>query len=87
MATLTKEQVDSFRENGYCLLKDQLFAPDRFKELQDIFEDHLADKGDKLSDEPNTGAPDDGREPSAPHDWRPCGATHRGVPTTCVRAR
>lgn len=54
MATLTKEQVDSFRENGYCLLKDQLFAPDRFKELQDIFEDHLADKGDKLSDELDT---------------------------------
>lgn len=54
MATLTKNQVDSFRENGYCLFKDQVFPPDRFRELQDIFDDHLADKGDKLSDELDT---------------------------------
>jgi len=51
---LTDENVQSFRENGYLLPQKQLFSPERFAALQNIFEGHLADKGDKLSDELDT---------------------------------
>ena len=51
---LTDENVQSFRENGYLLPQKQLFSPERFAALQNIFEEHLADKGDKLSDELDT---------------------------------
>jgi hypothetical protein len=51
---LTDENVQFFRENGYLLPQKQLFPPGRFTALQDIFEEHLADKGDKLSDELDT---------------------------------
>ena len=51
MAKLTAEQIESFRKDGYALYTDQLFQPDKFTRLHDIFEEHLADKGDKLSDE------------------------------------
>jgi ectoine hydroxylase-related dioxygenase (phytanoyl-CoA dioxygenase family) len=48
------ENVEFFRENGYLLPQQQLFSPHRLAKLQDIFEEHLAEKGDKLSDELDT---------------------------------
>jgi len=51
---LSPQDVDFFRTNGYFLNRDRLFSPDKFEGLQQIFEDHLADKGDKLSDELDT---------------------------------
>ncbi|WP_270888805.1 phytanoyl-CoA dioxygenase family protein [Pedococcus sp. 5OH_020] len=50
----TPENVEFFRENGYLLPQQQLFAPDQLAKLQGIFEEHLAEKGDKLSDELDT---------------------------------
>jgi ectoine hydroxylase-related dioxygenase (phytanoyl-CoA dioxygenase family) len=51
MKTLDKIDVDFYRKNGYILPQQQLFSPARFAELQAIFEEHLANKGAKLSDE------------------------------------
>ena len=51
MQTLNKIDVESYQKNGYLLPQQQLFAPARFAELQAIFEEHLANKGAKLSDE------------------------------------
>jgi hypothetical protein len=51
---ITPQDVDFFRAHGYYLHRQQLFPPDRFAQLQQIFDDHLADKGDKLSDELDT---------------------------------
>jgi ectoine hydroxylase-related dioxygenase (phytanoyl-CoA dioxygenase family) len=54
METLTPVDVGFFRDNGYYLYHQQLFAPDKLERLRAIFEEHLADKGDKLSDELDT---------------------------------
>jgi hypothetical protein len=54
MATLTAEQVWDYRRDGYILYHRQLFSPDRLARLQHIFEEHLAEKGDMLSDELDT---------------------------------
>lgn len=51
---LSTEEVASFRKEGYLLPHRQVFEPARFAELQAIFEEHLTDKGDKLSDELDT---------------------------------
>jgi hypothetical protein len=51
---LDPEDVAFFRSNGYFLHRDQLFAPARLDALEAIFDQHLADKGDKLSDELDT---------------------------------
>jgi hypothetical protein len=51
---LTPQDVAFFRENGYYLNREPIFSPEKFAGLQDIFEKHLADKGDKLSDELDT---------------------------------
>jgi Phytanoyl-CoA dioxygenase (PhyH) len=51
---LDELDVKSFRTNGYYLNKDQLFSPEKLDRLEGIFEEHLADKGDKLSDELDT---------------------------------
>lgn len=51
---LTTEEVAFYSDHGYLLPRRQVFAPDRFAELRSIFEEHLADKGDKLSDELDT---------------------------------
>jgi ectoine hydroxylase-related dioxygenase (phytanoyl-CoA dioxygenase family) len=51
---LTQQDVQFFRENGYFLHRDQLFSPEKLDGLEAIFEEHLADKGDKLSDELDT---------------------------------
>lgn len=52
--TTSAVDVDRFRADGYLLPGRQLFAPDRLDALEAIFEEHLADKGSKLSDELDT---------------------------------
>jgi hypothetical protein len=51
---LTETDVEFFRSNGYLLPGRQLFAEDRLKTLEGIFNEHLDQKGDKLSDELDT---------------------------------
>jgi hypothetical protein len=51
---LTDQDVEFFRANGYLLPQQQLFAPDKLERLEEIFNKHLTDKGDKLSDELDT---------------------------------
>src|SRR3954463_1194252 len=51
---LTTADVEFFRKNGYLLPHQQLFSEDKLAELEGIFNEHLADKGDKLSDELDT---------------------------------
>jgi hypothetical protein len=51
---ITQDDIQSFRQNGYLLPQQQLFSEDQLAKLQGIFEEHLADKGDKLSDELDT---------------------------------
>lgn len=51
---LTTEDVEFFRKNGYLLPGRQLFAEEKLARLEGIFNEHLADKGDKLSDELDT---------------------------------
>lgn len=46
--------VDFYKENGYLLNHRQVFTPDEFARLNSIFEEQLALKGDKLSDELDT---------------------------------
>lgn len=53
-ALLTPDQVNDYRNNGYLLYKRQLFSEDKLNRLTAIFEEHLADKGSKLSDELDT---------------------------------
>jgi ectoine hydroxylase-related dioxygenase (phytanoyl-CoA dioxygenase family) len=51
---LTDQDVEFFRANGYLLPHQQMFAPEKLERLEEIFNKHLADKGDKLSDELDT---------------------------------
>jgi len=53
-AKLTVEEVNDYRKDGYALYKKQLFSPEKFSELKQIFEEQLAEKGNKLSDELDT---------------------------------
>jgi len=54
MSTLTPGEVQAYRQNGYLLYHRPLFSPDRLAALTGIFEEQLAIKGDKLSDELDT---------------------------------
>lgn len=54
MAKLTQEEVEFYRENGYFLHKKPLFSEEKLQRLTEIFEEHLEEKGDKLSDELDT---------------------------------
>jgi hypothetical protein len=51
---LTTPDVEFFRTHGYLLPGRPLFSPARLERLEAIFNDHLRDKGDKLSDELDT---------------------------------
>jgi hypothetical protein len=51
---LTAADVERFRADGYLLPGKQLYSPERLDGLVSIFEEHLADKGAKLSDELDT---------------------------------
>jgi len=54
MSTLTPQDVEFYRNNGYFLYHHQLFSPEKLAKLNDIFEEHLAEKGELLSDELDT---------------------------------
>lgn len=54
MGKLTAEQVEFYRQNGYLLYHDQVFPADRLTSLRAIFEEQLANRGAKLSDELDT---------------------------------
>jgi hypothetical protein len=54
MTTTTDIDVDRFRAEGYLLPGRQLFSPERLDALEAIFDEHLASKGAKLSDELDT---------------------------------
>jgi ectoine hydroxylase-related dioxygenase (phytanoyl-CoA dioxygenase family) len=51
---LNKQEVEYYQKNGYFLYKKQLFSADKMSNLQTIFEEQLAQKGSKLSDELDT---------------------------------
>ena len=52
--TLSPDDVAFYHHEGYYLYHHQLFAPAKLQRLYGIFEEHLADKGSKLSDELDT---------------------------------
>ncbi|KIL38347.1 phytanoyl-CoA dioxygenase [Gordoniibacillus kamchatkensis] len=54
MAKLTAEELKHYRDNGYALYRKPLFSPEKQARLTAIFEEHLAEKGSKLSDELDT---------------------------------
>jgi len=54
MARLTDPQVQAYRRDGYVVYHDQLFPPEEMTRLTAIFEEQLAQKGSKLSDELDT---------------------------------
>ncbi len=51
---LSDEQLRFYKKEGYLLPDIQLFDPADFQELKSIFEEHLANKGAKKSDELDT---------------------------------
>lgn len=51
---LTDDDVATFRSQGYLLPGRQLYSADKLDALEAIFDEHLADKGSKLSDELDT---------------------------------
>jgi hypothetical protein len=53
-ASLTAHDVADFRADGYLLPHRQLFSVDKLDALEGIFDEHLSDKGSKLSDELDT---------------------------------
>ncbi len=53
-ALLTDHEVDYYRKNGYLIHKKQVFSSEKLAKLTEIFEEHLAEKGKKLSDELDT---------------------------------
>ncbi|TVX99385.1 phytanoyl-CoA dioxygenase family protein [Paenibacillus cremeus] len=54
MATLTNEELQFYRQNGYYLYHKPLFSEEKMNRLRSIFDEHHAEKGDKLSDELDT---------------------------------
>jgi hypothetical protein len=51
---LSRVDVDYYKKNGYFIYKQQVFPPEKLAKLRALFEEHLAQKGDKLSDELDT---------------------------------
>ncbi|QHT61276.1 phytanoyl-CoA dioxygenase family protein [Paenibacillus lycopersici] len=54
MSKLTAEEVTFYREQGYHLYKKPVFSAEKMARLTAIFEEQLAEKGAKLSDELDT---------------------------------
>ncbi|MFC4777346.1 phytanoyl-CoA dioxygenase family protein [Paenibacillus sp. GCM10023252] len=52
--TLTQEETNFYNEQGYYLYKKPLFSAEKMSLLNGIFEEQLAQKGSKLSDELDT---------------------------------
>jgi ectoine hydroxylase-related dioxygenase (phytanoyl-CoA dioxygenase family) len=51
MLKISESGAAEYQEQGYYLYKQQLFSEDKLNRIESIFEDHLRDKGSKLSDE------------------------------------
>ena len=51
---LSPAEVEDYQKKGYHIYKHPVFAPEKLAKLRSIFEEHLAQKGDKLSDELDT---------------------------------
>lgn len=51
---ITPSELDYYHEHGYLLHHQQVFSGEKFARLTEIFEEQLALKGDKLSDELDT---------------------------------
>lgn len=51
MEKLSAQDVEFYREQGYLLYYKPLFSEDKLERLAHIFEQHLEEKGAKLSDE------------------------------------
>jgi Phytanoyl-CoA dioxygenase (PhyH) len=54
LTVLSESDVEFFRTQGYLLPGRQMFPLEKLEILERIFNDHLADKGEKLSDELDT---------------------------------
>jgi len=54
MLKLTEHEAAEYRDRGYFLYKKPLFSEQKMARLNAIFEEHLAEKGKKLSDELDT---------------------------------
>lgn len=54
MDMFTASEIDSYREKGYLLYQKPLFSEAKMARIHGIFEDQLAQKGSKLSDELDT---------------------------------
>ncbi|MGK7394157.1 MAG: phytanoyl-CoA dioxygenase family protein [Candidatus Cyclobacteriaceae bacterium M3_2C_046] len=54
LKVLSSQDVAHYKEKGYILYHQQLFPRDKFGQLNQILDEHLADKGSKLSDELDT---------------------------------
>ncbi len=54
MNILTESEVTTYKNKGYHLYRKQLFDAQRLERLTGIFEEHLTQKGEKLSDELDT---------------------------------
>ncbi|OZB92333.1 phytanoyl-CoA dioxygenase family protein [Paenibacillus sp. XY044] len=52
--SLTQDDVKFYQEQGYLLYKKPIFSAEKMRILTDIFEEQLAMKGSKLSDELDT---------------------------------
>jgi len=52
--TLTAQEIEHYKTQGYILHHKQLFSEEKLNRLAGIFEEHLAEKGSKLSDELDT---------------------------------
>ena len=48
---LDAEQLHRYQIEGYAAVHEQVFDPADFKQLQDIFEEHLAQHGERIFDE------------------------------------
>jgi ectoine hydroxylase-related dioxygenase (phytanoyl-CoA dioxygenase family) len=51
---LSSEEVEFYKANGYLLYKKPLFSREKQEKLTAIFEEQLAQKGERLSDELDT---------------------------------
>ena len=50
---ISPKQAEFYQQNGYLLPNTPLFNPEKFERLFNIFEEHLADRGDLRPDEMN----------------------------------
>jgi ectoine hydroxylase-related dioxygenase (phytanoyl-CoA dioxygenase family) len=51
MLRLNETDAKQYREDGYLIYNKPVFSEEKLNRLEGIFEDHLRDKGDKISDE------------------------------------